>query len=146
MPAHGLAFTILTNHVDGWRLVQDVEQGILRRFAGVGLAPGQRVGHRGVNEAMNLHSTPLAQQPDSTPYLGAYVRPPVGEVAVRRHGAGLVVATGGGQPDAGIVFYGSDVAYAVGGNYVGFPYEFVRADDGSVGWVRVNGRIAHRAG
>jgi CubicO group peptidase (beta-lactamase class C family) len=144
VPSQRLAFTILTNHVDGWRLVQDVEQAILGHFAGVGLAPGQRIGHRGVNEALSLHSRPLVQPPDPAPYVGTYSRRPVGEVVVRRHGAGLVVATGAGQPDAAIVFYGTDVAYATSGNYVGFPYEFIRADDGAVGWIRVNGRIARR--
>ena len=95
---------------------------------------------------MNLHSRPLVQQPDLAPYVGTYARRPVGEVVVRRHGAGLLVATGAGQPDAAIVFYGPDVAYATSGNYVGFPYEFIRADDGAVGWIRVNGRIARRTG
>jgi CubicO group peptidase (beta-lactamase class C family) len=146
VPSQRLAFTILTNHVDGWRLVQDVEQAILGHFAGVGLAPGQRIGHRGVNEALSLHSRPLVQPPDPAPYVGTYSRRPVGQVVVRRHGAGLVVATGAGQPDAAIVFYGTDVAYATSGNYVGFPYEFIRADDGAVGWIRVNGRIARRTG
>ena len=56
-----------------------------------------------------------------------------------------MVAAGAGQPDAGIVFYGPDVAYAMSGAYVGFPYEFIRADAGSVRWIRVNGRIARRA-
>ena len=31
-PARGLAFVVLTNHADGWRLVQDVEQAILQRY------------------------------------------------------------------------------------------------------------------
>jgi CubicO group peptidase (beta-lactamase class C family) len=145
VPAHGLAFAILTNHVDGWRLVQDVEQAILRRIAGVGLAPGQRIGHRGVNEAMSLHSTPLRPQPDLDAYVGRYLRPPVGEAVVRRDGPRLIVATGGGQPDAGIAFYGRDVAYAVSGAYTGMPYEFVRDAAGTVRWLRVNGRIARRA-
>ena len=145
VPSQDLAFTVLTNHVDGWRLVQDVEQAVLDRYAGIGLAAGQRIGHRGVNEAMSLHSRPLVEQPRFAPYVGAYTRPPVGEVMVRTHGAGLMVGTGAGQPDASVAFYGTDVAYATSGNYVGFPYEFVRADDGSVGWVRVNGRIARRA-
>jgi CubicO group peptidase (beta-lactamase class C family) len=146
VPSQGLAFTVLTNHVDGWRLVQDVEQAILRRYADLGLTPGQRIGHRGVNEAMSRHSRPLVQQPEFAPYVGAYTRPPVGEVMVRPHGTGLVVGTGAGQPDAGVVFYGTDVAYATSGNYTGFPYEFVRGDDGTVGWVRINGRIARRVG
>jgi CubicO group peptidase (beta-lactamase class C family) len=145
VPAHGLAFVVLTNHVDGWRLVQDVEQLILRRIAGVGLAPGQRIGHRGVNEAMSLHSTPLRTQPDLDGYVGRYLRPPVGEAVVRRDGPRLIVATGSGQPEAAIVFYGPDVAYAVSGAYTGMPYEFVRDAAGAVRWLRVNGRIARRA-
>ena len=145
VPAHGLAFVVLTNHVDGWRLVQDVEQAILRRIAGVGLAPGQRIGHRGVNEAMSLHSTPLPAQPELDAYVGRYLRPPVGEAVVRRDGSRLIVGTGAGQPDAGIVFYGPDVAYAVSGTYTGMPYEFVRDVAGAVRWLRVNGRIARRA-
>jgi CubicO group peptidase (beta-lactamase class C family) len=145
VPARGLAFVVLTNHADGWRLVQDVEQAILRRFTGAGLAPGQRIGHRGVNEAMSLHSAPLAAQPDLVEYAGTYRRPPVGEAVVRRDGAGLIVAAGAGQPDAGIVFYGPDVAYAVSGAYIGMPYEFVRDSAGVVRWIRVNGRIARRA-
>ena len=145
VPARGLAFVVLTNHVDGWRLVQDVEQAILKRYAGVSLAPNQRIGHRGVNEAMSLHSTPLAAQPDLEPYVGTYARPPVGTALVRRDGPRLVVAIGGGQPDAGIVFYGPDVAYAVSGVYTGMPVEFVRDSGGAVRWIRVNGRIARRA-
>jgi CubicO group peptidase (beta-lactamase class C family) len=144
VPARELAFAVLTNHADGWRLVQDVEQAILERYAGAGLVPGQRIGHRGVNEAMSLHSTPLAVQPDLAEYVGTYARPPVGEAVVRRDGARLIVATGGGQPDAGIVFYGPDVAYAVSGAYTGLPVEFVRDAAGAVRWIRVNGRIARR--
>lgn len=144
VPDRGLAFTILTNHVDGWRLVQDVEHAVLREYAGVRLAPGQRIGHRGVNEAMTFHSRPLAGQPALDEFAGTYQRPPVGTVTVRRDGARLVVAAGGGQPDAGVTFYGRDVAYAVDGVYTGMPFEFVRDASGAVRWVRVNGRIARR--
>ena len=94
---------------------------------------------------MSLHSTPLAVQPDLEQYVGTYTRRPVGEAVVRRDGARLIVVTGGGQPDAGIVFYGPDVAYAVSGAYTGMPFEFVRDGAGVVRWIRVNGRIARRA-
>ncbi len=144
VPARGLAFTILTNHVDGWRLVQDVEAAILQSYAGVALAPGQIVGHRGINEAMTSHATALARPPELDPYVGTYERPPVGTVQVRREGAQLVVATGGGAPEAPVAFYGPDVAYALSGQYSGMPYEFIRDDDGVVRWIRVNGRIARR--
>ncbi|MEZ5420516.1 MAG: serine hydrolase domain-containing protein [Vicinamibacterales bacterium] len=145
VPAQGLAFAIFTNHVGGWRLVQDVEAAILRRYAGVALEPGQRIAHRGVNEAMTFHASALEPQPALDPYLGVYRRPPVGTVEVRREVGRLEVASGPGQPDAPIAFYGPDVAYALSGQYLGMPYEFVRDDAGAVRWIRVNGRIARRA-
>jgi hypothetical protein len=144
VPARDLAFTILTNHVEGWRLVQDVETAVLGELAGVALTPGQRIGHRGVNEAMTAHAGPRPSPPSLAAYEGTYERPPVGTVEVRRDGDQLVVATGAGQPDAAITFYGDDVAYAERGAYRGMPYEFVRDAGGAVRWIRVNGRIARR--
>ncbi len=70
VPSRNLAFTVLTNHQDGWRLVQDVEHAILRRYAGVSLASGQAIGHRGVNEAMTFHAQPKAVQPALEEYEG----------------------------------------------------------------------------
>ena len=76
-------------------------------------------------------------------YAGTYQRPPNGNVVVRQESGKLIV--GGGQGGGTtIVFYGRDVAYAIAGSYTGSPYEFVRTSDGSVGWIRVNGRIAKR--
>lgn len=146
VPAKNLAFTVLTNHADGWRLVQEVEAAILKSYAGVALMPGQAIGHRGINEAMTAHATALATQPRPDDYLGTFQRPPVGTVQVRREGGQLVVATGAGQADAPIAFFGPDVAYALSGQYPGMPYEFIRDDAGVVRWIRVNGRIARRAG
>jgi len=68
VPARRLAFAVLTNHVDGWRLVQDVEAAVLKTYAGVALIPGQSIGHRGVNEAMTFHARPR----DITPKLDDY--------------------------------------------------------------------------
>ena len=144
VPSRNLAFAVLTNHQDGWRLVQDVEHAILRRYAGAGLASGQSIGHRGVNEAMTFHSQPLAVQPAVEEYEGMYRRPPVGTVEVRRRGERLVVMTGANQPDAHLAFYGRDIAYALDGPYLGTPYEFIRGGDGVVRWIRVNGRIARK--
>ena len=144
VPARNLAFAILTNHTDGWQLVQDVERAILRRYEGLALEPGQRIAHRGVNEAMTGHATPLATQPHLTPYVGTYTRLPVGTVNVRDDAGALVVSSGNSQNAATLTFYGPDVAYATAGAYLGSPYEFIRTNDGNVGWIRVNGRIARR--
>ena len=86
VPSRQLAFTVLTNHQDGWRLVQDVERAILQRFVGVSLTPGQAIGHRGVNEAMTGHAQPLAVQPKIDDYLGVYRRTPLRPVEVRPRG------------------------------------------------------------
>jgi len=142
VPARNLAFAVLTNHQDGWRLVQEVEAALLRRFAGASLAPRQAIGHRGVNEAMTFHATPLPTQPPLAEYEGRYERPPVGTVDVRRRGDGLAVTTAANQPEVGITFFGRDVAYAVDGAYIGMPFEFIREAGGNVRWIRVNGRIA----
>jgi hypothetical protein len=93
---------------------------------------------------MTFHSTPLATQPALEEYVGTYQRPPNGNVVVRQEAGKLIV---GGNAQSGgttIVFYGRDVAYAIAGSYTGSPYEFIRAADGRVGWIRVNGRIAKR--
>lgn len=144
VPARNLAFTILTNHTDGWRLVQDVEAAILKRYENIALAANQPIGHRGVNEAMSFHSTPLAPQPPLDEYVGTYRRPPGGTVTVRVDAGKLVAASGNAQTGTTMVFYGKDVAYATAGGYVGSPYEFIRESDGRVGWIRVNGRIARK--
>ena len=62
---------------------------------------------------------------------------------VRPRGDRLVI-TGVNQPDTPLVFYGPDVAYALDGSYLGTPYEFIRASDGAVRWIRLNGRIARK--
>jgi len=142
VPARNLAFVILTNHVEGWRLVQDVEHAILKQYAGLALTPNQPIGHRGVNEAMTFHSTPLATQPALDEYVGTYRRPPVGTAQVRQEGGALIVSGGTGQTGTTLTFYGADVAYATAGSYLGSPFEFVRRPDGTVGWIRNNGRIA----
>jgi CubicO group peptidase (beta-lactamase class C family) len=144
VPERNLAFTILTNHTDGWRLVQDVEAAILKRYENIALAANQPIGHRGVNEAMSFHSTPLATQPPLDEYAGTYRRTPSGSVTVRVDAGKLVAASGNAQTGTTMVFYGKDVAYATAGAYTGSPYEFIRESDGRVGWIRVNGRIARK--
>ena len=144
VPERNLAFTILTNHSDGWRLVQDVEHAILKQYENLSLAPSQPIGHRGVNEAMTFHSAPLSTQPSLAEYTGTYRRTPLGSVQVREEGGRLIVSSGNAQTGTTIVFYGADVAYATAGGYIGTPYEFVRGSNGRVGWIRVNGRIARK--
>ena len=154
VPERNLAFAILTNHNEGWRLIQAVERAVLKTYEGLSLSPNQATGgNRGGNEDMTAHATPLTGQPDVTPYVGTYQRPPNGTAVVRTQGAGLVVRGGGsGDLDLPLVFWGSDLAYASpseGASYTtpfrpyrGMPIEFIRRPDGNVGWIRINGRIA----
>ena len=153
VPERDLAFGIQTNHNAGWRLIHDVEQAVLEAYEDLTLAPGQQTGgNRGGNEIMTTHGTALAPQPSVEPYLGEYHRPPNGTASVRSEGGGLVVSGGGaGGSAVPLVFWGPDLTYAAprAGEtypYAGMPIEFIRRDDGSVGWIRINGRIAAKEG
>lgn len=147
VPDRDLAFAILTNHAEGWRLVQHVERHILETYEKLALAPSQATGgNRGVSEDMRGHATPLASQPPLDQYAGAYERPPVTTYELRVEGGAL---RSGKSPGSRYVFYGPDVAYVSlengTGGYVGMPVEFIRNAAGAVGWIRVNGRIARKA-
>ena len=132
-----LALAIFTNHNAGWRLIQDVERAALKLYEGVSLDPKQAIGHRGVNETMP--DVPLLlQQPAVAEYVGVYKRTPVGDVQVRQENGRLMI----GETVLG--FYAPDRAVATTGNNRGNPYEFIRKPDGTVGWIRVVGRIARK--
>jgi CubicO group peptidase (beta-lactamase class C family) len=147
VPERDLAFAILTNHADGWRLVQHVERKILASYEQLALSANQATGgNRGVSEDMRLHATRLAAQPPLDQYAGRYERPPVTGYELRVEGGAL---RSGQSPGSSYVFYGPDVAYVseegAGGGYAGMPVEFIRNATGGVGWIRVNGRIARKA-
>jgi CubicO group peptidase (beta-lactamase class C family) len=138
VPERNLAFAILTNHSDGWRLIQDVERAALDVLEGLTLLPSQAIGHRGLNETMP-DAPLLATQPDPAPYLGTYRRPPLTtSYAVRVENGQLMVGT------MAVAFYAPDRAVVTTGNQRGSPVEFIRRPDGTVGWVRVVGRIARK--
>jgi len=137
VPERHLALAILTNHANGWRLIQDVERSALTTLEGMKLDPAQAIGHRGINETMP--DAPIqAKQPDSAPYLGIYRRPPMGSNTVRVQDGQLRV------DDSAIAFYAPDRAVVTSGNQRGNPVEFIRNARGEVGWVRVVGRIARK--
>ena len=137
VPERNLAFAILTNQTDGWRLIQDVERATLNALANVSLAPTQSIAHRGVNETM-ADAPLLATQPDPAPYVGVYRRPPVGMNTVRVENGQLLLDR------STIAFFAPDRAIVTAGNQRGNPVEFIRRTDGAVGWIRVVGRIARK--
>ena len=145
VPDRDLAFAILTNHAEGWRLVQHVERKILESYERLTLTPSQATGgNRGVSEDMRVHATRLAVQPSLDQYAGRFERPPVTSYDLRVDGTTLRAQSG-----SSYVFYGPDVAYVAedgaGGGYAGMPIEFIREATGAVRWIRVNGRIARKA-
>jgi hypothetical protein len=137
VPERGLAFTILTNDAGGWRLIQDVERAALTTLAGVTLDPSQSIGHRGVNETMP-DAPILATPPDPAPYVGTYRRPPVGTTTVRVENGQVMVDR------SAIAFFAPDRAVVTSGGQRGNPIEFIRRADGTIGWIRVVGRIARK--
>lgn len=138
VPERNFALAILTNHANGWRLIQDVERRALTVLEGMTLDPAQAIGHRGINETMP-DAPILAKQPDPAPYVGVYRRPPMGTNTVRVQDDGqLMVDT------AAIAFYATDRAVVTSGNQRGNPVEFIRNAKGEIGWVRLVGRIARK--
>jgi CubicO group peptidase (beta-lactamase class C family) len=138
VPQRNLALAILTNHSNGWRLVQDVERSALTLLEGMTLDPAQAIGHRGLNETMP-DAPILSKQPDPAPYVGVYRRPPnTGTNTVRVQDGQLTV------DNSAIAFYAADRAVVTSGSQKGNPVEFVRNAKGEVGWVRIVGRIARK--
>jgi CubicO group peptidase (beta-lactamase class C family) len=146
VPAKGFALAILTNASSGWRLIQDVERAALASYEGATFEPNQAIAHRGLNETLPAVA-PLAQQPDLMPYVGRYVRP-MNAVVARVENSRLVLQSrpASGSPDADmpVAFYAADRAVVTSGPEKDASIEFIRAADGTVGWVRVTGRIARR--
>jgi CubicO group peptidase (beta-lactamase class C family) len=138
VPERNVAFAILTNHSNGWRLIQDVERALLERFEGLKLDSAHAIGHRGLNETMP-DAPMLAKQPDPAPYLGVYRRPPTNQTNTVRQDKGRLMLDN--NP---IAFYGIDRAVVIDGNSRGNPIEFIRRPDGTVGWIRYIGRIARK--
>ena len=139
VPDRNFAMAILTNHTEGWRLIQDVERAALKTLEGMALDPVQPIGHRGVNETMP--DAPIMKpQPDAAPYVGTYRRPPSGQNVVTLQNGQLMV------DNSAIAFYAVDRAVVTSGNSRGNPVEFIRDAKGDVRWVRVVGRIARKDG
>jgi CubicO group peptidase (beta-lactamase class C family) len=141
VPERKLAFAILTNHSDGWRLIQDLERATLMKYEGIALAPNQPIAqNRGVYETLTAHVSALSIQPGAETYLGTYRRTPESWFQVRKESDNLVIVTGNGAGTP-IMFYAPDLAYEAAN---GTSYEFIRTPVGEVGWIRVNSRIARR--
>ena len=62
-PEKNFAIGILTNAINGWRLIQDVEREALKQYQGATFPKNQAIAHRGLVETLP-NVEPLAQQPD----------------------------------------------------------------------------------
>ena len=146
IPEKNFAIGILTNAINGWKLIQDVEREILKQYHGATFPKNYAIAHRGLVETLP-NVEPLATQPDLTPYVGRYLRP-MNAVSVRVEGGRLVVQevpnSGDARPVMPIAFFGPDRAVITEGNDRGQSIEFVRDAAGKVNWVRVVGRVAVR--
>jgi hypothetical protein len=101
---------------------------------------------------------PLSTQPDLTAYAARYGRP-FSDVVVSVENGTLQVQTIAkrGFPNASApvpppgprvpyAFYAKDRAIATAGPQKGARIDFIRKSDGSLGWVRVGGRIHRKSG
>ena len=81
VPEKNFAIGILTNSINGWRLIQDVEREILKQYQGATFPKNYAIAHRGLVETLP-NVEPLAKQPDPSQYVGRYLRP-MNAVSVR---------------------------------------------------------------
>ena len=146
VPEKNFAIGILTNSVNGWKLIQEVEREALKLYHGAAFTKNYAIAHRGLVETLP-NVEPLAAQPDPAPYVGRYLRP-MNAVSVRVEGGRLIVQeipnNGTPRPVMPIAFFGADRAVITDGNDKGQGIEFVRDAAGTVKWVRVVGRVAVR--
>ena len=146
VPEKNFAIGILTNSINGWRLIQDVEREILKQYHGATFPKNYAIAHRGLVETLP-NVEPLAQQPDLAQYVGRYLRP-MNAVSVRIESGRLVVQEipNGGEPRPviPIAFFGPDRAVVTEGTDRGQGIEFIRDAKGIVNWVRIVGRVAVR--
>jgi hypothetical protein len=146
IPEKNFAIGILTNAINGWKLIQDVEREVLKQYHGATFPKNYAIAHRGLAETLP-NVEPLAKQPDPAPYVGRYLRP-MNAVSVRIESGRLVVRdipnSGDARPVMPIAFFGPDRAVITEGNDRGQGIEFVRDAKGDVMWVRVVGRVAVR--
>jgi hypothetical protein len=148
VPEKNFAIGILTNSINGWRLIQDVEREVLKQYHGATFPKNYAIAHRGLVETLP-NVEPLAKQPDFAQYVGRYLRP-MNAVSVRVEGGRLVVQEipngGDPRPVMPIAFFGPDRAMITEGNDKGQTIEFIRDQKAKadIGWVRVVGRVAVR--
>lgn len=146
IPEKNFAIGILTNAINGWRLIQDVEREILKEYQGATFPKNYAIAHRGLVETLP-NVEPLSKQPDLAQYVGRYLRP-MNAVSVRVENSQLVVQElpngSEARPVMPIAFFGRDRAVVTEGNDRGQGIEFVRDEKGAVMWVRVVGRVAVR--
>ena len=147
VPERNFAIGILTNSINGWKLIQDVEREALKQYHGATFPKNYAIAHRGLVETLP-NVEPLASQPDPAQYVGRYLRP-MNAVSVRVEEGKLVVQeipnSGNARPVMPIAFFGADRAVITDGNDRGQGIEFVRDAAGKVNWVRVVGRVAVRS-
>jgi CubicO group peptidase (beta-lactamase class C family) len=140
VPERRFAIALLTNSARGGRLNQDVMKWAMKEYLTVD----------------NPDPQPLPAQPDVQTYLGRYSRPYADVVLSVENGrltyqpilkrgfpnASAPIPPPG--PKIPIAFYKPDRAIVTDGPQKGGRVEFIRHANGSIGWVRVGGRIARR--
>jgi CubicO group peptidase (beta-lactamase class C family) len=135
VPERGFAFVLLTNAPGGSALRQQLTAWALEHYLGLREPPLPRVG------------VPAERL---VAYAGAYgLRGHPAPLRIDRAGHGLALQLLGEDgapqgPAAPLAFYAPDRAAETDGPLAGSRSDFLRADDGRVGWLRYRGRLWER--
>jgi CubicO group peptidase (beta-lactamase class C family) len=142
VPDAGFAVVVLTNHMLGSQLLQDVTKRALRDYVGID----------------DPDATPLERSPDELEeYVGHYSAT-LADYDLRLEDGKLVahVTPKGGfpkrdspplpaPPPAPLAFYGDDLVFVPAGRFKGARGRFLRDEAGRIAWLRVGARLHARA-
>jgi CubicO group peptidase (beta-lactamase class C family) len=138
VPERGVAFTILTNGVNGARLYAELQEWLFTAWLGL---PPRDI------------PVPLATQPDLAPYAGRYWAP-LSDVELAPGDGGLVmrltwkgsVAERPMPPPLGLAFTGPDAVISTSASDAPPVGDFLRGPDGAVAYFRWGGRARRKVG
>jgi CubicO group peptidase (beta-lactamase class C family) len=141
VPDSGLAVAVVTNHNRGGEVALAITNRALREYAGVDEPDPERLprSEPELAEYAGRYTAALADY-ELTPGDGVLVAAVTPKGGFPKRDSPPLPA----PPPAPLAFYGDDLVFVPEGRWKGAKGQFLRDDDGRIGWLRLGGRIHRR--